>query len=357
MSSKFQRFATFSSAIAFTLSACSNGGISRTIPASHLAGGSLRPMAVMSSCAAYPDLSVAALDSYSGQIYFYTPGPQGYTLAATITLPGTKGDTSGRATFDPSGNLWVAYHDDYASPVTANVVEYAAPLSTGEYPSVVISGSNTGFVYPNSISFNSSTNTVIVGDYVANSISVFDASANGNVAPIRKISGSSTGLNFPADVRSNAQTIYVANMGSVTAGLTEYPLQANGNTAPTTTLFPNGRNGAAGIYTFDFSSDGNLYADFGAQMPVWFFTLQAGYSGSPTDIIKDGNPSSANGTSSDDQGSFWTTDQVSTIEQFTPPAYNISSIRTASLTIATPARNLVDVAVFSPGKLNSPYAK
>ena len=57
--------------------------------------------------------------------------------------------------------------------------------STGllnEVPLVTISGSNTGLSYPEGIALDSSNN-IYVADNSANSVFVYPAGSNGNVAP------------------------------------------------------------------------------------------------------------------------------------------------------------------------------
>jgi hypothetical protein len=86
------------------------------------------------------------------------------------------------------------------------------------------------------------------GAFPSGSVTVFDAGANGNVAPSATISGTNTGLNHPVGIAvDGAGQIYVANKNN---SVTVYASGANGNVAPTATIsgsstMLNGPNGVA----------------------------------------------------------------------------------------------------------------
>jgi hypothetical protein len=74
---------------------------------------------------------------------------------------------------------------------------YGAAASGNVAPAATISGSNTGFVSPNQIAFDTTArDTLYVADPGSGAISVFSSfgSANGNLAPTRTISGAATTL-------------------------------------------------------------------------------------------------------------------------------------------------------------------
>lgn len=156
----------------------------------------------------------------------YSPGKD--FIAGSSTL---LDDPAGIAV-DPTGKVYVANLGGGASVTT-----YAPKSSGNVVPRQVIQGSSTGLSVPSGIAIASN------GDiYVANgvstpagSITVFGASANGNVAPLRTISGSMTGLSGPCGIALDGTgKLFVAN--SYGDSITVYNANANGNVAPVQTI-------------------------------------------------------------------------------------------------------------------------
>ncbi|HET6947958.1 MAG TPA: hypothetical protein VFJ45_09125, partial [bacterium] len=94
--------------------------------------------------------------------------------------------------------------------------------------------------------------STVSGLYVANrsgqSVTVYEPSATGDVAPIRTISGTSTGLNVPYGVALDAAGIlYVSNGAS--NSITVYAPGATGDVAPIRTISGanTGLNGPRGM--------------------------------------------------------------------------------------------------------------
>ncbi len=114
--------------------------------------------------------------------------------------------------------------------------------------------------------------TIYVSDESTNSIDVFAAGTNGNVAPMRTISGRLTGITGPFgpdDVKVNsAGDIFSSNFHS--NSITEYAPGASGNIAPICTI--SGSNtGLDENDDISLASDGTLYVGNFLGSPVEVF--------------------------------------------------------------------------------------
>jgi hypothetical protein len=289
----------------------------------------------ISGCPVYPDGSVAVLDTYNGIVYFLEgPISSGTAPSATITLPYSSHASQAGMTFDPSGNLWIAYAATFGG--FAVVLEYAAPLTTGESPSITISGSNTGFEYPNSISFNPSTNDIYVGDSGTHAIDVFSDTANGNVAPSAVISGSNTGLSNFRSLKTDANYIYApASVG----GLLEFTLSASGNVSPNATIASGSNIGTA----FDFDTAKDVYSSPGSEM--WIYPPVNSYSYSHGQY--DG-PSLAAGIVVDASGFIYGVGSGDSLYVFDPINWSLDTGTMTAVTVGSGQNNAL--AVYSPGK-------
>jgi DNA-binding beta-propeller fold protein YncE len=88
-------------------------------------------------------------------------------------------------------------------------------------------------VTPNGM-FLDSSNKLWVADSFKPGIEAFDATANGNVAPLVKINGLLTTLSFPSNVFVDASgNIYVADAFATTPRIDMFASGASGNVAPT----------------------------------------------------------------------------------------------------------------------------
>ena len=98
-----------------------------------------------------------------------------------------------------------------------SVTVYAAGANGNVAPVRTISGSATNLDDPEGIALDSDLNTYVVNAH-NNSVTVFAAGANGDATPIQTISGSETGLNDPGGIALDSQrNIYVANYGQAHA--------------------------------------------------------------------------------------------------------------------------------------------
>jgi len=86
--------------------------------------------------------------------------------------------------------------------------------------------------WPTGIAFDPTSNELFVANDMGDSILVFSASANGDVAPIRVIKGPQTLIKNPTGVYVDSKNdeLWIANFGNHTA--TAYKLSAAGNTPP-----------------------------------------------------------------------------------------------------------------------------
>ena len=293
-------------------------------------------------CPTYPDGSLAVLDNYYGKIYFFDGPVSGSSSpTATITLPTHDDQEIAGMTFDPSGNLWIAYTASIAG--FAGVLEYAAPLTTGESPSIDISGSNTGFVSPRAISFNASTSNIYVLDSNSSgAIDVFTDTADGNVAPSTIISGSNTGLAYTSgSIKTDANYIYVPG-SSPSYGIKRFNITASGNSYPHDTLL-SGSTTVGGQFDIDTAKD--IYSSPGSEM--WIYAPVSGYSYSHGQYD---TPSLARGIAVDDSGYIYGLEGGGdSLYIFSPIDWTSSTGTMTTLTVGYQDNAL---AIFSPGKFS-----
>lgn len=165
-----------------------------------------------------------------------------YALAANgdvTPLQAISGSNTGLN--DPQGIAVSGTHKMYVPNHLVNsVTEFAKGAHGNVAPVKTISGSNTGLDHPNGVALDTSKNIYVANGFNAaqgpGSVTVYAASANGNVTPIRTLFGSNTGLNIPAALALDRNgKIYVPNSGSPNS-VTVYAAGANGNVAPLRTI-------------------------------------------------------------------------------------------------------------------------
>jgi hypothetical protein len=173
-------------------------------------------------------------------------------------------------TVDPTGNIYVSQLRGGGVHVFANTATGAATV-----PLRTINGAATGLVAPLGLAIDKA-GELIVGNFGANSITVYAPGANGNVAPIRTIAGNATGLSAIYGLTLDAAgKIYVVdnNQGGFDA-VTVYAANANGNAAPLQTIF--GTNtGLDGAVYDAVDSAGKIYVTSALNDTVRIFAAGA----------------------------------------------------------------------------------
>ena len=137
---------------------------------------------------------------------------------------------------DSVGNVYVANSN---SVPAASVSVYAAGSNGNAAPIATISGSNTFLSSPYGIAVDSTSGKIFVTDFDAKSVFVFPAlgSSTGTLDefPIAGINGANTGLSVPEGVAlDSSSNIYVAN--NTGDSVTVYAAGSNGNIAPLATI-------------------------------------------------------------------------------------------------------------------------
>jgi hypothetical protein len=294
-------------------------------------------LGTISGCGEYPDGSVAVYDGRARTIDFFEgPLTSSSTPTATITIPGTSTFPYGGMTFDSSGDLWIT---EFGTD-TPGIYEYAAPLTTGESPSVTISGSNTGLTSPYGISYNAGTGNIYVAD-TSNIIDVWSASASGNVAPSATISGSNTALSSPIGIKTDANYIYVNGSSN---NLNEFNITASGNVSPANTISLN-----SGGYWFDFDVVQNIYVPQGSNTNVFIpYNDYANYHTQNT------SNSFEHGVAVDDAGYIYGPSGPSATDLYVYAPVNWSNITPTLLVNISLGSNALprSIALYSPGKFN-----
>jgi sugar lactone lactonase YvrE len=176
--------------------------------------------------------------------------------------------------------------------------------------------------------------TIYVADESTNSIDVFAAGTNGNVAPIRTISGSLTGITGPFgpdDVKVNAAgNIFASNFNG--NSITEYAPGASGNVAPICTI-AGSNTGLANNDDISLASDGTLYVgNFAGSSPVEVFAPGACGNVSPIRTIAGSSTGlgQVDGLGVDAAGNLYVDNTTGgSVEVFAPGANgNVAPIRT-----------------------------
>jgi secreted PhoX family phosphatase len=187
----------------------------------------------------------------NGSITWYAAGSNG-NVSPSIVISGANtglNDPTGLALGTTQSVLYLYVLNASGGPDAAgSVTIYRAYTSGDPAPAQEISGNSsgdqTGFNNPSSIAVDSSNNIYVTNDGStsdgADSVTIYAASSNGNVAPTTTISGSNTELNLPNGIVIDSNgLIYVANDGSVNGGIdtiTVYSPGSSGNVAPITTI-------------------------------------------------------------------------------------------------------------------------
>jgi DNA-binding beta-propeller fold protein YncE len=200
----------------------------------------------------------------SNQLFIYPPGSSGNATPSGVL------DTSigiGSIALDSANNIYVASRFDVLPPFS--VIVYPAGSTGSATPSATITGSKTGLQFPTGIAVDSAGSIYVANDGNgfgkggADTVTVYSAGSNGNVAPSATITGPLTALDAPAAIAiDSVKKIYVANDGTQNDGsdsVTVYPAGSNGNIRPTDIIQFSPNNGMDEPTGIALDSNANIY--------------------------------------------------------------------------------------------------
>jgi DNA-binding beta-propeller fold protein YncE len=138
-----------------------------------------------------------------------------------------------------------------------SITVYNADAKGDVAPIRKIQGEKTGLNWPMAIDVDRERNEIAVANNGDSSIRIFRRTDSGDVAPVRIIKGPRTGIVGPMGVAYDLRNsdLWVANYGDHTAQV--FPITASGNVAPKRTL----RNAPAGSPTVGFGNPGAVAYD------------------------------------------------------------------------------------------------
>lgn len=168
-------------------------------------------------------------------------------ISPTSTIKGSSNSFFNGLAVDAAGNVYVGTAPDNSGNGGIEILVYAPGASGTAAPIRTISGAATGLEVLgqnslNALAVDSAGNIYVSAQSTLGQsdlgISVFSATANGNVAPTRVIAGIATNIQFPNQIAvDSAGNIYVANSPFPgTASILIFNSGANGNVPPTSTL-------------------------------------------------------------------------------------------------------------------------
>ena len=138
-----------------------------------------------------------------------------------------------------------------------SITVYPATAKGDVTPVRRIEGSKTGLNWPMAVDVDLQHNEIVVANNGDSSIRVFRRTDAGDVAPVRVIKGALTGIKGPMGVAFDVKNdeIWLANYGEHTALV--FARTATGNVAPRRVL----RNAPAGSPTVGFGNPGAVAYD------------------------------------------------------------------------------------------------
>jgi hypothetical protein len=178
------------------------------------------------------------------------PGPSitVYSLAAsgnTAPLRILAGPSTGLQ--GPVGLALDLTHDEIlVTSASAKAISVYSRTASGDSPPLrTIVGAATTLNAPVGLAVDPTNDEIVVANSQAASIVVFSRTASGNVAPLRTIGGGATELVRPTGLVLDTvnNEIFVSNDVNVADSITVYSRTANGNVAPLRALLTNGTTG------------------------------------------------------------------------------------------------------------------
>ncbi len=222
---------------------------------------------------------------FVGSITAYATNADG-NVAPSATISGAKTglrDCSAIA-LDSSGRIYVA---DGGGKFPGSVNVYPAGGHGDIAPIAVIGGSKTGLSSPTGVALDSKGRIYVTNtskDPSSSAVEVYPAGSNGDVAPIATINGDQTELGNPQGVALDSNdNIFVTNDGLISSGrevsplpydsVNVYPAGSNGDVAPAV-LIRGGMTGFNSPEGIALDAKGNIYV---ANTGLW-----NGYPGTVT---------------------------------------------------------------------------
>lgn len=220
---------------------------------------------------------IYALDNIVPKVTSYDRAATGDAAPSTVLSGAVSGLAEPLAiTSSPSSDeIFVAEH--VPGLPGASIVAYDRLADgPGTRPLRTIAGTTTLLDSPSALAYDPGQDELFVAEPGANAISVFDRTANGDVAPKRTIVGNATGLHAPSALAIDTANgeLWIGNDNDVSSTVTVFSLSATGNAAPLRT-FTSGDlynpralavdaahdevfAGANGVYVFARSATGNV---------------------------------------------------------------------------------------------------
>jgi len=258
----------------------------------------------------------------NNSVTVYASGAHGdATPIQAIAGSSTDLDGPTAVALDSDANVYVANYGN-GSPDPNSITVYNAGANGNVTPRQLLSGSNTGLSLPDGIAIDPLNSALFfVANFHSSTITAYSTDANGNEAPSATLGGSNTGLSDPSSIAFDSSgDLYVANFANST--VTVYAPGSSGNVAPKQTI----SGGATGLNTPDgitVDSKGNIYV--ANWKPASLLVYAAGANGnvSPIETIHGKNTelSQAGGIALDSSGDLYVSNEApARILEFAPGA-------------------------------------
>jgi DNA-binding beta-propeller fold protein YncE len=177
---------------------------------------------------------IAAIDGQSGRVLVFDARVPGNVAPARELRASALSDPSAVAVAAVDGELWVGNNGDASLRAFARTASSSGSGESAKDPQPlrVIRGARTQLLAVSAIAVDSARREVYVADPVAHQVLVFDARADGDVAPLRALRGLATQLDRPQALSLPLGTdrLQVFNGDR---RLLEFPRAADGSVPPT----------------------------------------------------------------------------------------------------------------------------